>query len=576
MLARLASYSAVLSFVCSLLMEVATFKFTFFVSNMILNWFCFVILIFLSRIPVFKLSRYEWFNNWFFGEDFDFQAAYEGRLDAYGRNGKTHDMTIHYKQNQEFHINIGESNDYLYKIGARPRMGQIIVALNLADSCQNYMIAGGIGSGKTVCAISPILYQLLDQANTNEGEAAGGYIMDIKGDFKGSVYDLAGRHGRSDITTIGVNEGQAKINIIGGLSPQIAAAFLKASYEQTEEGTRGVDPFWMNSAIETIKNGLTILHRVEMYTLNNLYHLTFDKEFEATVLKAATELSTGDLELIAAINYYKDVYLANEKPTLQSIKSTIGTLISAFATNPQMVATFCNTEAANANTLFTDIIEKGKIVLLDLPVAIHGLVAKIVYVLLKLRFMNLVQIRPSTPNMNQKRPVFFMCDEYQNAITSKSGFLSDSSFWDKSRSAKCIGVISFQTISSVVSALGGDRATAESILANFRNRIFFANEDPQTIDYIQRVAGKYEKVRKTVSTGESSQGFFSKTTQNSGISTTIVETQIVGAEDIRTLGQGYTFSMLRVNNTSFVDILKMHYVPTEASTPAPKPKLQFQ
>ena len=571
MLVRLAGYSLIIGTITVSLDSISNFRIPS-IGGILLNSLGWAFLIFLSRIVINQLSKFESFNNLFFGKDFDWRSAYDGHLDGHSK-AEVFDMTEKYKEVKEFNIPIGATNDYMYNIGAGERIGAVKVALNLADSCQNYMITGGIGSGKTVSAISPILYYLLDPSNTNKGQSAGGLIFDIKGDFKGSVYDLAGRHDRKDIITIGIGENQAKINIIGGLSPQIASAFLKSCFEQM--GGQSSDSFWVDSATDAMKAGLTILQKVEMYTLNSLYALIFDKNFETTILKAATELAEGDLELIAGLDYYKGVYLKNDDKVLQSIKSTIGTLLSPFS-YPKVTETFCNNLAEDADTLFTDIINKGRILLLDFPLAIHGYGAKAIYVLMKLRFMNLVQTRPTSPEMNQDRPVFFVCDEYQNAITSK-GFLSDSNFWDKSRSAKCIGVVSFQTISSMYSALRGDRSTTETILANFRQKIFFANEDPSTIEYIQKITGKYDKVRTTTteSSSKKSTDFFDST-NNTGSSTTIIQTQIVGAEDIRSLSQGFTFSVLRINNQSFIDILTMQYVPTDANTPAPNPPQKIQ
>jgi len=560
--ARLIGYSVLIGFILSVIECVVGFSFNGFTGRWVLDVFGWFVLLILSRYVISFLSRFTFFNNWFFGEDFDYQAAADGFTDT----GKTVNMVEQYRGNNQFSIYVGTSNDYLYRIGAGPRLGNIHVALNLADSCTNFMITGGIGSGKTVSAISPILLQLLDPANSNNEQTPAGLIFDIKGDFKGCVYDLASRFGRTDITTIGAATGQAKMNIIGGLSPDIAAAFLKSGFEQT--GGSSSDSFWIDSSTDAMKAGLTILQKVDMYTLNYLYQLIFDKKIEETVLSAAAQLASGDLELTAALDYYTGVYLKNEDRTLQSIKATIGTLLSTF-TSPQIVDTFCNTKAADANTLFTDIIEKGRILLLDFPLSVNGYGAKTIYVLMKLRFMNLVQTRPTNPKMNQDRPVYFICDEYQNCIT-KSGFVSDSNFWDKSRSAKCIGLISFQTVSSIVSALNGDRATTETILANFRQKIFFANEDPSTIDYIQKIAGKYEQVRTTTTEGHSKQSdSFFKKTNNTGTSTTTVQSQIVGAEDIRALQQGAALGILRVNNNSFIDVLSMQYTPTDANHPAP-------
>lgn len=561
--------SAVLSGVLTTLGLITSKGYYSFAGNFFFTFVGVGFMIFLSKVFVSQMSRFGWFRDMFFGKNFDFQAAIDGHTAALSGE-VVRDMAEEYGKNGEFHIYMGTSNDYLYKIGAGQRQGNQHVALNLPDSCQNIMVTGGIGSGKTVCAITPFLAQLLDPGNTNNGQAAAGLIFDIKGDFKGTVYDLANRYSRSgDIMTVGADKTQMKINIISGLSPQIAAAFLKSGFEQT--GGQASDSFWVDSSTDAMKAGLTILKAVDMYTLNHLYKMVFDKNLETTVIEAAKQLTEGNLELIAALEYYEGVYLANDDRTLKSIKATIGTLLSTFA-EPAVIDTFCNNEAADADTLFNDILEKGKIILLDFPLATYGYGAKTIYVLMKLRFMNLVQTRPLTPTINQYRPVFLCADEYQNAIT-KSGFVSDSTFWDKSRSAKCIGLISFQTVAAVVSALKGDKATTETILANFRQKFFFANEEPMSIEYIQKISGKFDKVRTTTTSSKSKHNTdIFRATNNEGSSTTTVQTQIFGAEDIRSLGQGMAIGIMRVNNQSFLDVLTMQYMPTNANTPAPEVK----
>ena len=89
-----------------------------------------------------------------------------------------------------------------------------------------------------------------------------------------------------------------------------------------------------------------------------------------------------------------------------------------------------------------------------MPLARWGLGAKVAYTFIKLRFFNMMQNRIHNPEWDQGRPVFFMCDEYQELISASRDGLSDLNFWDKSRSSKTIGVISSQSVSSFYAAIG--------------------------------------------------------------------------------------------------------------------------
>ena len=93
-----------------------------------------------------------------------------------------------------------------------------------------------------------------------------------------------------------------------------------------------------------------------------------------------------------------------------------------------------------------------------------------------MRFFSMVQERVVNPDLNQNIPCVFICDEYQDIISVSSTGLSDLSFWDKSRSAKCIGIISSQSISSFRAACH-DRDLADTVLQNFRQKICFRTEE---------------------------------------------------------------------------------------------------
>jgi len=65
-----------------------------------------------------------------------------------------------------------------------------------------------------------------------------------------------------------------------------------------------------------------------------------------------------------------------------------------------------------------------------------------------------------------------MCDEYQEIISANKEGLSDLNCWDKSRSAKTVGIISAQSIKSFYASTG-DRDCANAILQNSRQKLCF-------------------------------------------------------------------------------------------------------
>ena len=76
------------------------------------------------------------------------------------------------------------------------------VSLDLEDACQNIIVLGGIGSGKTTCVMQPLLLQCLDQE-------CGGLIFDIKGDVKHAVAEISSATGRKLV----IEAGQCKAGL---------------------------------------------------------------------------------------------------------------------------------------------------------------------------------------------------------------------------------------------------------------------------------------------------------------------------------------------------------------------------
>ena len=180
--------------------------------------------------------------------------------------------------------------------------------------------------------------------------------------------------------------------------------------------------------------------------------------------------------------------------------------------------------------------------------------------MIKLRFFNLLQERQVDKSMPQNY-VFFMCDEYQNIISASNQGLSDLSFWDKSRSAHCVGIISTQSISAFKSAIGNP-TLADTVLANFRQKIFFKTEDMETLKYINSLAGRVEVTRQSYNysrgTNQKNTSFFeANNSSNSSINTQIVERQLIDANLVRQLTGNLALAFLNVEGESADDVLVM-------------------
>jgi len=460
----------------------------------------------------------------------------------------------------KFHLLVGTSTG---KLAERNHTTSIApnqnIVFELADACQNVLVLGGIGSGKTTRVIQPFLYQILQQD-------CGGLIFDIKGDFGMAVEKIARAAGNIEIKTIGVHK--QGINLLKGLSPEISATFLKSAF-YLNGGSASSDSFWIDTATELCKNALGVLSFLpENYSLVSLYDYCFRdekrKEFTRTAREKIILMSKDDINksekmerlLESYAGYYDNIFSNFDTKVIQGVLASVSQVLSPFQ-HPDLIDTFCVESSDNAN--IEDILN-GSIFLVDLPLSQWGIGGKVIYTFIKLRFFNIMQSRQSNHQLNQDRPVIFICDEYQEIISASKIGLSDLNFWDKSRSAKCIGMISSQSISSFKAAIG-DEILADTILQNFRQKICFRTEDERTIFYLNKICGKVEVERFSYSTSTSTSKSNSDgksgtgKSKSSNESRAVVERDPVDAQLIRQLQTNYAVGLFNIDGQAYDDVI---------------------
>jgi hypothetical protein len=407
------------------------------------------------------------------------------------------------------------------------------VLLDINDASKNILVLGGIGSGKTSSIMQPLLLQLLHQN-------CGGLIFDIKGDVKNTTLTFAkctNRHIRI------LGPSQSNFNLLCGLSPEIASSFLKSSLMLSNG--HNLDGFWIDTATELSRNALGLLAFIpKHYTLVDLYRYIFDKDAHKLIEKKLQEtrktLSPKQKRLFDVYHKYKtSIFDSFDEKVKSGVKATLAQTLSPFS-HPELADAFCSEGEIEIEGILN-----GAVFLVDMPIAIWGLGAKVAYTFIKLRFFNLMQKHHNAEN--RKLPVFFMCDEFQEIVSCNKDGLSDLNFWDKARSSKTIGIISAQSIASIFAATP-NRDYAYALLQNFRNKICLASEDPLTIDYISQLTGKAKTKKRSESSGSSGGG--------STISE--VRDEVLEAQIFRSLSPQSALALLTINNLSSDDALKLY------------------
>ena len=464
------------------------------------------------------------------------------------------------ENNDEFRLWLGASTGRLAQLGHSANLApKQQVSLTLEDATQNILILGGIGSGKTTRAMHPLLIQLLQQQ-------CGGLIFDVKGDFHHAVHQFAQQTGQSILT---IGPGHTPLNLLAGLTPEIAASFLKSALLLA--GQHRSDPFWIDSAAELCRNSLGLLSFVPShYSLKGLYRYLFNAPFRGEITEALearrahlTEDELGRLE--AFEEYQTHLYDNFDEKIKAGIHATLAQVLSPF-NQPALTKAFCTAtpESQDLAAVLT-----GSVFLVSLPLATWGLGAKVVYTLLKLRFYNLMQQRTSQTPSPALRPVFFLCDEFQELVSANKDGLSDLNFWDKSRSSKTIGIVSAQALSSFYAALGS-HDLANALCQNFRQKLCFRTEDPTTLQYFQSLVDKVEVLRRTsgrTSGTQSASGNGSAQTSHSQSENAHwTEKPVLTAQLFRQLLPDQGVALLSIGGQSADDILDMMPVYVSPST----------
>lgn len=359
------------------------------------------------------------------------------------------------------------------------------------DACKNTIIFGGIGSGKTTRAINPLLKQVFEQQ-------AGALILDIKADFAREVDYIANLTGRSYVT---VGHGGLTLNLIRGTTPELAASYLKSCFIASGSAG-GSGAFFVDQAVELCRNALTLLMLIDGdYSLAGVYDLVFSAPKReaaiAEMLGRGEQFDKRQFRLAESVgNYFANVHGTFDDKMLSNVNATVAQVLSPFS-HPDLIDAFSGGESEGEADL-TALLD-GAIYFVSLPMTLFGKEgSRYAYMLIKLRFMSLMRERRTRTDWNQDTPVAFVCDEYQAVIDS----ITDTDFWDKSRSSGCFGIVSMQGVASLYQAVGSKQA-ADAILQNFRQRLVFRTEDDSTMSMVQRLLGQVDAYITSTSEGSS-------------------------------------------------------------------------
>jgi hypothetical protein len=286
-----------------------------------------------------------------------------------------------------------------------------------------------------------------------------------------------------------------------GLTENIVNLFstvLEVAERQGGRGGREDEGYWRRSNRQLVRNSVDLLVLAEgILSIPQLYRLivsapTSVKEscseewkeksycyqcLEKADGRAKTPRQQSDYEIVA--DYFLLEYPALSEKTRSVIVSTFTSMIDVL-NRGVLRDLFCT-----GTNVSPEAIERGQILVIDLPVKEFAEVGVFSQVLWKYAFQRSIERRDVRVN---PRPVFLWADEAQYFVTSY-----DMQFQTTARSSRVATVLLSQNLPNFYAALGGGesgKAEADSLTGNLNTKIFHANGDPVTNEWASSLVGR--------------------------------------------------------------------------------------
>ena len=368
---------------------------------------------------------------------------------------------------------------------------------------QNILITGTIGVGKTSSAMYPFTKQLIEYNSHNYFQKLGMLILDVKGNYYLQVLNFAKSCQREQDLIIIDLSGKHKYNPLhkpnlkaSVLANRLKTILLLFSPQQSEA-------FWMDKVEQILTESIKLcrLYNNQYVTFEELHNLIMLPNYYQEKVKILrkkflqNEFSEEDCyNLLTSLSFFEKEFFTLDSRTMSILKSEISRITSLFLSDYCVKKTFCSPIEELTFTSFDEVLEQGKIVVLNMNISEYQNLSKLIATYLKLDFQTEV-LRRLQHKCDYLRPVCFISDEYHEYVTT-----SDAAFFAQSREARCINIVATQSYTSLLNALH-DNSAVKVIVQNLVNKLWFRTDDLFTIEDAQKQLGKEEKekISQTIS-----------------------------------------------------------------------------
>ena len=370
---------------------------------------------------------------------------------------------------------------------------------------QNFLITGTIGTGKTSSAMYPFTEQFFKYNYNNPTKKISMLILDVKGNYYNQVKEYSKKYNleqdliiielKSKITYNPLYKPKLKSNVLANRIKTILELFSENNSES----------YWIDKAEQIINEAIKLcrIYNDEYVTFLEIHKIITVKDYYKEKINILRKkFISGNLNkeqiynLNTALDFFQNEFEALDERTLNILKSEITRITNTFISDYDIINTFSPKLENLTFTGFEEVLNKGKIVVLNMNIAEYKNLSKIIAAYLKLDFQTEIM-----KNLSQGlvKPSCFICDEYSEYVTK-----TDSNFFSLSREAKCINIVSTQSYSSIKNTLKDETAT-KVICQNLINKIWFRTDDILTIEEAQKQLGKEEKTKTSKNISENAK-----------------------------------------------------------------------
>jgi hypothetical protein len=353
----------------------------------------------------------------------------------------------------------------------------------IEEGCQNILITGGIGSGKTN-GINFLAWEL-----TKCQPLWGGLWLDNKGNSHEDLAIILEKHGRlKDIRILNVR-GKPSLfyNVLE--DPAFTPETLGSAIAEVsgDDGGKNAAFFKKQAALhctEAIK-GLKALGR--RATFGSLYSNLTDLNATTELIEKLRKSQHPDSARIAT--HFESKFVAMPGDQFGGVTGTITNCLYPFVT-PE-IAEVTGSDKPNGFS-FSDL-DHGAVLCLSLPqvhlkerLALNALLKQLYYQFGMMRY-----------DRSQKGltlpPLVLWLDEGHHSL--RSGEAGDYMFLDRLRAARCAAIVGMQGPDSPVPMLGQD--VTEATIKHLRSWFIFSPADSKAKRAIQDYIGKHEVLKTT-------------------------------------------------------------------------------